>query len=93
MEPAIGAGERLLHQVIGVAAIADHSIRELTASEVEETQAKIAARPICLLTLELVDNISVDYKNLPKDAAVTCFTPAEYSAALDEKRKATQPTP
>jgi hypothetical protein len=67
-----------------------HSIRMLSADEIAATRTKIAQRPVCLLSLELVDNVNVNLSALPNDAQLTCMSPSEYqerlSALLNARR-------
>lgn len=57
----------------------DRSFRELTADEVEDTLAKIAARPYCLLALEIVDDVTIDPDQRPPHDRFTCMSPEEYT--------------
>ena len=61
----------------------DHSVRVLTQDEVTATLAKIAARPYCLLSLEFVDNPTLDPNNLPPADQYTCMSPTDYNALRD----------
>jgi hypothetical protein len=56
-----------------------HAVRELSADEVTDTLAKIAARPYCLLSLEIVDKPALDSTNLPPLDRFTCLSPSEYN--------------
>jgi hypothetical protein len=57
----------------------DHSVRQLSADEVTETLAQIAARPYCLLSLEFVDNPALDPTDLPPVDRFTCMSPSDYN--------------
>jgi hypothetical protein len=78
-------GNRLLFAEMGIEFdAANHQVRSLSESELAETRARIAERPICLLSVDLVDDTRVDYDTLPDAQAVTCLTPAEYQKRLQE---------
>jgi hypothetical protein len=63
----------------------DHSVRALSAAEVQETQTLIAERQYCLLSLEFVDNPWLDpNEDLPPLDRFTCLSPAEYYALQNE---------
>jgi len=55
----------ILSGTTGIEFAADHTLRDLAADEVTDTLAKIAARPYCLLSLEIVDYPALDPTNLP----------------------------
>jgi hypothetical protein len=57
----------------------DHSVRQLSTDEVTDTLAQIAARPYCLLSLELVDNPALDPNDLPPLDRFTCLSPSDYN--------------
>jgi hypothetical protein len=57
----------------------DHALRELSEDEVMDTLAKIALRPYCLLSLEIVDNPVLDPATLPPPERFTCLSPTEYN--------------
>ncbi len=57
---------------------ADHAIRLLTDDEVKAVQELIAARPICILSEDVVDNIYVNPNTVPDDSEVTCMSAQEY---------------
>ena len=67
----------------GVEYADDHSVRQLSADEITDTLANIAARPYCLLSLEFVDNPALDPQNLPPPAQFTCMSPTEYNDLRD----------
>lgn len=69
----------------------DHALRLLTADEVTAIQERIAARPICVLSEELVDNVYVDPTTLTQDATVTCMSPEEYHRIAQELANGTAP--
>lgn len=64
--------------------VEQRSLRLLEPNEVEEVRARIAQRPICLLTLGLLEDTSIDYRNLVEPAEVTCLTRGEYEEQLNE---------
>jgi len=68
----------------------DHSVRQLTTDEITDTNTKIAARPYCLLSLELVDNPTLDPSNLPPLSEFTCMSPTDYNA-LRNRLSTSQP--
>lgn len=59
------------------------SLRALDTAEVEDTRARIDQRPICLLKMALLDDASIDYRNLVEPTEVTCMSPAEYQERLN----------
>lgn len=63
---------------------ATHEVRTLDADEIAGTRARIAERPICLLSQELMDDTSVDYDQLPDVKAMVCLTPSDYQKRLNE---------
>jgi hypothetical protein len=63
----------------GVEYADDHSVRQLSADEITDTLAKIAARPYCLLSLEYVDNPTLDPQSLPPLDRFTCLSPSDYN--------------
>lgn len=69
---------RLLFGNVGIEFDVDGSFVELSEEQVAETRAAIAARPICLLSLDLVPNVWVNPNDLPEDPEVTCVTPEQY---------------
>jgi len=52
----------------------------LTEEEIQQTRDAIAERKTCLLSLEVVSDLSVDYYSLPDEAEVTCVTPTQLQA-------------
>lgn len=58
----------------------EHAIRLLSDEEVTALREQIDARPICVLSDELLDNTYVDPQTLPDDATVTCMSVDEYYA-------------
>jgi len=61
-----------------------YEVRALAAEEVAATRARIAERPICLLSLDLMQNVSVDYRSLTEPREVTCMSPQVYQERLDQ---------
>jgi hypothetical protein len=76
-------GHQLLFSETGVEFDpASHSLRSLSEDEIAETRARIAERPICLLSQELLSDTRVDYDTLPDAKAVMCLSPTEYQSRL-----------
>jgi hypothetical protein len=69
----------------------DHGVRELSDDEVTDTLAKIAARPYCLLSLEIVETTWLDPAELPPLDRFTCLSPTEYNDLRN--RLYSQPSP
>ncbi len=63
---------------------ASGSLRVLEEQEVTDTRALIDERQICLLSEALLDDASVDYRNLPQSDELTCLSRAEYGKRLDK---------
>jgi hypothetical protein len=63
---------------VGVEFTDDGAVRPLDAAEITSTYEQIAARPYCLLKLELVDDIRLDLDDLPPADEFTCLSPADY---------------
>lgn len=59
---------------------AQPEITFLTEEEIQQTRDAIAERKTCLLSLDVVSDLSVDYYSLPDEADVTCVTPAQLQA-------------
>lgn len=74
----IAYANTLLFQEGSIEFSTDNSLRVLTADEVTAVRALVAARPVCVLTEDVVDNIYVDPNNIPQGAEVTCMSPEEY---------------
>jgi hypothetical protein len=62
----------------------DFSVRALSEDEVVDVNEAIAARPYCLLSLDLVMNTYVDPNEIPNDAEATCMSAEEYSQRQNE---------
>jgi hypothetical protein len=63
---------------------ASHEVRPLEADEIAATRARIAERPICLLSLDLMQNVSVDYRSLTQARELTCMSPQVYQERLNQ---------
>jgi hypothetical protein len=61
-----------------------HSVRILGADEIADTRARIAERPVCLLSTELVSDTRVDPDTLSDARDVVCMSPTEYQQRLNE---------
>jgi hypothetical protein len=59
-------------------------IRELTSAERTEIEARIAARETCLLSLEIVDDVSIDYTMDHERSDFTCVSPEELQRLTSE---------
>lgn len=66
----------------GVRFAADGSFTQLTEAEITDLTARRAERPICLLSQQSLDNISVDFQAKPDLSAMVCYSPKEYQEAL-----------
>jgi len=69
----------------------EHAVRQLSEDEVTDTLAKIAERPYCLLSLEIVENPWLDPAALPAQDRFTCLSPTEYNELRN--RLYMQPSP
>jgi len=56
----------------------------LEADEIAATRARIAERPFCLLSLDLMQNVSVDYRSLTQARELTCMSPQVYQQRLSQ---------
>ncbi|MEO8180379.1 MAG: hypothetical protein ABI895_16195 [Deltaproteobacteria bacterium] len=61
-----------------------HSARALSAEEVVETRTRISERPVCLLSLDLVQDTRVNYDAVPGSSAVTCMSAQQYQQRQNE---------
>ncbi|HKO90618.1 MAG TPA: hypothetical protein VJU61_05675, partial [Polyangiaceae bacterium] len=61
-----------------------HALRVLEADEVATIRTRIAERPICLLSLDVLQNVSVDYNALSEAREVTCMSPKVYGERLNQ---------
>lgn len=67
----------LLIGSIGLEFDEDYEIRLLTEEEIQEVRDAIAERETCLLSTQVVTDLSVDYYSLPDRSEVTCVTPVQ----------------
>jgi hypothetical protein len=67
----------LLIGSIGLEFDENYEIRLLTEEEIQEVRDAIAKREICLLSTQVVNDLSVDYYSFPDRSEVTCVTPAQ----------------
>lgn len=66
----------------GVRFAPDRTFTPLTEAEITELIARRAERPVCLLSQQSLDNISVDFQTKPDLSSMVCYTPKEYQEAL-----------
>jgi len=82
--------QRLLFSDTGVEFDANaRSIRLLSEDELAETRARIAERPTCMLSLDFVDDASVNYDNVLNARSVLCLSPTEYQTRLQQRSSPT----
>lgn len=63
---------------------AEANLRELTEAEIAAIEVRIAARETCLLSLEAMDDIAIDYSVPREQSDFTCVSPQALQA-LSEK--------
>ncbi len=67
----------------GVAFDDQYQVTILSEEEIQQIRDAITRRQTCLLSLEVVSDLSVDYQSLPDEAEVTCVTPEQLQVLRD----------
>ena len=85
------------HTVLGVDSAVEWDdlgkLRELSEAERADIQQKIANRETCLLSMDLVDDVSIDYTVPREQSAFTCVGPTELQMLIQQANNAPPTTP